>query len=159
MVGHISLIQLDPKPEPFRQPFPLLHVLPHALLTAVNKRLDSKLLDFILRVNAHRFADFGFDRQPVRVPTRLSLTVIPLHRFVTRKQVFDRAGQAMTGVGHAVGCWRPLEKDVAGSVGTLSQRLVVNVLVTPKLKDLFLEFGKADVTVDRLKHLKALGKN
>ena len=61
VISHIGFVQFDPEPKPLGQSLPLLHVLPHALLAAVDKRLDTELLDFVFGVDAHRFADFRFD--------------------------------------------------------------------------------------------------
>jgi hypothetical protein len=88
----------------------------------------------------------------VGVPTRFAFAVEPPHGFVAGKQILDRAGQTMPGVGHAVGGGWPFVEHEFRRAGTSGQGLGVDILVFPELADLELAIRKTFVLVDTWKH-------
>ncbi len=139
MIGHVGLFQVDPKSQSFGQPLPFLHVTPNGLLAFLDKRFDAEGLDLFLAVDAQFFPDLDFDRQPVRVPASFSLAAKSPHGLVAREDVFDGPGQTVAGVWHPVRRRRALEKDERRRVGTTLQRLLVNVVLLPKLQDFLFQ--------------------
>ncbi len=135
---------MDPEPQPFGQPFPLPHVPPDALLTLLNKRLDTIRLDFLLGMNAQFLADFDLDRQPVRIPACFPLAVITAHRPVAGKEVLDGTGQAMARMRHAVGRGRPFVEDELRTARSLLQRLLVDLPILPPTANAGFQFRKVD---------------
>ena len=85
MICDVGIIEMDPESQALRQPFPLLHVSPDALLAFMDEGFDSESLDFLLGMNPQFFADFNFDRQAVCVPSAFTLASVASHRLVTRK--------------------------------------------------------------------------
>ena len=105
-------------------PLPFLHVAPDALLALLDERLDAVGFDFFFRVDAELFADFDFDGQAVGVPAGFAFAEVAAHRAVAREEVFDGAGEAVAGVGHAVGGRRAFVEDEGGAPARGFERLV-----------------------------------
>ena len=132
VVGHVSVVQLHPKAESLGQLFPVLHVGEDALLAFVDERFDAVFFDVFFGVDAEFFADFDFDGQTVGVPTGFATAVKTFHGFVTREHVFDRAGQAVTGVRFPVGGGRAFEEHILFGAFTLLERSIVDVFLAPE---------------------------
>ena len=111
MEGDVGLVQVDPEAEPLGQLLPLLGVAKDALDALADERLDAVGLDFFFRVDAQFLADLDFDRQAVRVPAGLALAEVAAHGLVAGKEVLDRPGQAVAGMGQAVGRRRAFVED------------------------------------------------
>ena len=142
VVSHVRFFQIDPKPKSPRQGLPFLHVTPNALLAFLDERFFAVRFDLFFTVDAQFFANFDFDRQTVRVPAGFAFAAETLHRFVTRKHVFDRSSQAVPGVRHAVSCRRAFEEHERRCVGTALKRFFVDIVVVPELQNLFLKLRK-----------------
>ena len=96
-----------------------LHVAPDAFLAFLDEGLDAVGFDFFFAVDAELFADFDFDGQAVGVPAGFAFAAVAAHGAVAREEVFDRPGQAVAGVGHAVGGRRAFVEDESGRAGSL----------------------------------------
>ena len=127
---------------------------PHALLALLDERLDPVVFDVFLGVDAQLLAHFHFDRQSVRIPARFSFAQIAAHGAVAREQVFDRPGQAVAGVWHAVGRRRTFVEHESALVAIAPplERLFVDFRLTPKAEDFFFQLRKLNVRWNRLKH-------
>jgi len=136
VIGDIGRREIDPEAEPFGQLFPLLHVPPHALLAAVNERLDTVSLNLLLGMDPQFLADFHLDRQAVGVPTGPAEAVRAAHRLVAGKEILDRSRQTMTRMGESI-CGRgTFKEDERPLASPLVQRPVVDVPLPPELQDL-----------------------
>ena len=102
-------------------------------------------------MDAEFFTDFDFDGQAVGVPTGFATAVKPFHGFVTREHVFDRAGQAVTGVWFSVGGGGAFKEHILFGAFALLERSIVDVFLTPELQNALFQLWKADVVFDGLK--------
>ena len=144
MERHIGVIEIDPEPEPFGQFFPLLCVTKDVLNTVVNERFDTVRLDLFLRVNPQFFTDFDLDRQTVGIPTGFPFAEKPFHRLIAGIEVFNRAGQAMSGMGKPVRGRRSLVKNKFATVlqTALFERFLVNIPLPPAADQFFFILRK-----------------
>ena len=81
-----------------------------------------------------------------------AFAAVASHGAVTRKEVLDRSGQAVAGVGHAVGGWRAFEENESRSIFPELERLFVDAILFPKSEGFVFEFWKLDVCLYRLEH-------
>ena len=139
VVCHIRLFQIHPETEPACQLLPLLHVSPDALLTFLDEWLFSVCFYFFLAVNAEFFANFDFHWQTMSIPASFAFAAETSHCFVTWKDIFDAAGQAVARVRHAVGGRRTLIKDKRGTVLAASQRFPIDFVLVPEFQDLLFQ--------------------
>src|SRR5262245_16096557 len=98
-------------------------------------------------MDAELFADLDFNRQPVRVPARLALTVVAAHRAVSREQVLNGPRQAVAWVGQPVGSRRALVKNERLAAAPLLERLLVNAVLFPEGEHLAL--GRREIKLRR----------
>ncbi len=151
VIGHIGIVQIDPKAEAPGERPPGLHVTPDAALAVLDKRFDAKRFDLFLAVDPQLLADFHLDRQAMGIPARFANAAKAAHRLVAREDVLDRPRQAVTGVWHPVGRRRPLVKHERWGALTATERLLVNVRFVPKLQDLIFQLRKIRVIVSGTK--------
>src|SRR5690606_18793514 len=135
-----------------RQPGPFLHVPPDARLALVNERFDPEVFDFFLAVDPQFLANLYLHRQPVGVPTGLSLAVIAPHGSIAREDILDGSSQAMPRVRHTIGVLRSFVKDERLSTFPRLEGFVVDLIRVPKLEDLRLQGRKLNVLRDAFKH-------
>ena len=85
------------------------------------------------------------------IPTGFAAAVKTFHGFVTREHVFDRAGQAVTGVRFSVGGGGAFEEHIFFGAFALLERSIVDVFLAPEFQNAFFQLRKADVVFDGLK--------
>jgi hypothetical protein len=69
------------------------------LLAALDEGFDAETLDFFFAMETEFFANFDFDGEPMSIPASFSFATEAAHRAVPRKEILDRAGQAMARMG------------------------------------------------------------
>src|SRR6185503_5287219 len=102
-VRDVRVLVVQPVADPLAEPLPLATIREHALAAEPVELSDSELLDVRLARETQSLLDFDLDRQAVRVPTRLSLDAIALHRAVTAEQILDRSREHVMDARLAVG--------------------------------------------------------
>ena len=152
VVGDVGLGEIDPEADPLRESLPLLHVPPDALLALVDERLDAVGLDLCLGVNAEFLADLDLDGQPMGVPAGLALAVLAPHGAIAGVEIFDRAGEAVAGMGKAIGRRRPLEEHEPRRPAAAFEGFSVDLPLPPPGGDRRLEGGKVGLAADGVEH-------
>ncbi len=145
MIGHVRLIKIDPEAETLGQHAPFLHITPDAGLALADERFDAVILDLLLAVDAEFFADFDFDGQAVRVPASFAFAEQPAHRFIARNRSLIARVKQWPGWGKPLAVGGPFEKDEPRRVLARFERLLVDVVLFPKLQDAGFEFRKTDL--------------
>ena len=86
------------------------------------------------------------------VPAGLSFAKVAPHCAVAGVEILDRAGQAVAGVGHAVGRGRPFVENKPFSVSSLVERFLIGAPGSPQGGDRGFDGGKVGLAADRFKH-------
>ena len=89
VVGDIGVFKISPEADSFAHILPQILILPNALAALVDKGNDAVLFDIGLAAEAELLFNLKLNGQTVRVPARLTLDVVTLHRAVPGDKVFD----------------------------------------------------------------------
>ena len=152
LVGDIGMLHVDPVADLLGHPFPLVQVLPHALLALGDERLDAVLLDLGLSVQAQRLLHFQLHGQAVRIPSGDAQDALSLHGLVPGDQVLDHPGLDMADMGLAVGRGRPVKKGEAFRAVAVAERLADDVLFLPHFRDGLFPGNKIHIRCDFIVH-------
>ena len=145
MVSYIRVFHVSPEADSGREILPHSLVLPYALLTFVNKRLQTVLLNLILSVQAESLLNFQLYRQAVGIPARFSGNHITFHCTVSGDHILDNTGQDMTDVGFSVCSRRAVVENIFRTSLTLFDTLLEDVVLIPELLDFLLTADKVHV--------------
>ncbi len=133
-------------------------VLPHSLIfpytffALFDKRLNSVFLDLILSIKPQLLLNFQFYRKSMSIPTCLSWNHVALHCPISWNHILDNSGKYMSDMRLSVGCWRSVVKSICWSLFTVFHAFFKNVIVFPKLFNLFFPVYKVQVRIYFLIH-------
>ena len=138
LIGDIRMLHVHPVADLIAHDLPVMQVLPDGLLAFLDERLDAVLLNLRLAVQTQRLFNFQLNGQTVGIPACLAQDAVPLHRPVTRNQVFDDARFDMADMRAAIGGRRAVEERQPLCAVAEMERTADDVLVFPQLGDFFL---------------------
>ena len=99
--------------------------------------------DLLFAIKPQHLFDFQLNRQPVRIPTRLTQHIISLHRLIPRDQIFDTPRQYVPDMRLAVGCRRSVIKRIRLFCHALLATDFLNIsLFLPKIENLKFPISK-----------------
>ena len=114
------MVVVLPERHALGEPAPVLDVLVDGLTAQLVELGDAELLDLLLARDAELLLDLELDGEAVRVPARLALDVVALHRPVARDHVLVGARQHVVGAGLAVGGgWTLVEDEPRAALSQL----------------------------------------
>ena len=142
------MIHVGPKSDDAAELLPHALVLPNGLAAAFDERFDAVLFDLILAVDADRLFDLELDGQPVSVPAGFAEDFASLHRPIAREHIFDDARQDVPDMRLTVGGRRAVVESIIGAAVAPVDRLLLNVVVAPKIFDFLLARGEVKVGID-----------
>ena len=111
IIGDIRVIEVHPIAHLLRQIRPFLGVLHHLLAASGVVLVHANLLTDILFGNPKHLLHAQLHGQTMRIPARLALHLIPLHRLVAAEGIFYRTRQHMVNTRHAVRRRRTLKEQ------------------------------------------------
>ena len=147
------MLHVSPEADSGREILPHSLVLPYTLLTFVNKRLQTVLLNLILSVQAESLLNFQLYRQAVGIPARFSGNHITFHCTVSGDHILDNTGQDMTNVGFSVCSRRAVVENIFRTSLTLFDTLLEDVVLLPELLHFLLPADKIHICWDFLIHV------
>ena len=91
----IVVIKINPAPQPIDRTPPFLYIPQHTRPARLIKLGNTVLFNVGLRVQPQLFFDQVFYRQPMTVPSKPPLNLLPLHRLITRNNILNRTRHKM----------------------------------------------------------------
>ena len=144
MVGNIGVLHIHPVAYLIAHLFPLMEVLPHALLALADEGLNAVLLNLGLAVQTQQLFHFQLHRQAVSIPAGLSGDALALHGPEPGEQILNDPGFNVTDVRLAVGRRGAVkEGEVLAAAVPQLEGLADNVLILPLLGNFMLPLHKA----------------
>ena len=133
--------------------FPLVQILPHALLALADEGLNAVLLDLRLAVQTQQLFDLQLHGQAMGVPAGLTGHVLALHGPEAGEQILNDAGLDVADMRLAVGRWRAIkESEVLLAVVAQGEGLMHDVLVLPQLRHVLLTGNEIQVCRNLVVH-------
>ena len=110
------------------------------------------IIDLILSVKPQLLLNFQLYRKSVSIPACLSWNHVALHCPISWNHILDNSGKYMSDMRLSVGCWRSVVKSICWSLFTVFHAFFKNVIVFPKLFNLFFPVYKVQVRIYFLIH-------
>ena len=138
VICHIRVFHVSPEADRAGEILPHPFVLPHALFTFVDERLQTILFDLILSVQSQCFLNFQFHRKTVCVPSGFSRHHAAFHRAVSRDHILDDTSEHMADMRFSICCRRSIVKDIIRTSLSLFDTLLEDVILVPEFFNFFL---------------------
>ena len=145
MVGHVRVVHVRPETYGAGEFLPHALVFPDALLTLVDERSQTVLLNLLLAVQAQELLHLQFHGQAVGVPAGFPGHHAAFHGAVSGDHVLDGAGLHMADVGLAVGRGRAVVEGVDRAFPATVDALLENLVLPPEFLHFFFTFYRAYV--------------
>ena len=148
----IVIIKVNPASQPINRTPPFLHIAQHTRPARLIKLGNTVLFNVGLRVQPQLFFDQVFYRQPMTVPSKPPLNLLPLHRLITRNNILNRTRHKMPKMRQPRCKRRAVKKHVLISPLTLRNRLFKNILFFPKAQNRFFLLREIHLRINRCIH-------
>ena len=103
VVGDVRVFQIHPVTHLVGEFSPFVGVHHHVLAASVVVVVHADFLAYVFLCDAQRLLHAQFNRQPMGVPSSLTLHLEALHRLVSEKYIFNRSAHHMVDAGMTVG--------------------------------------------------------
>jgi hypothetical protein len=156
--GLVIVVKIDPPAQAGNHFPPFFYVPEHGGPAGFVESRHPVALNIGLGVEAQFLFDKGFHREAVAVPAEPAFYPLAFHGLIAGNNVLDGAGHKMPEMGQPRGERRAVVEDkvVFGAAFPPGYGLFEYFVLFPKLKNLFLQPGKAHPGVNALIHRSIL---
>ena len=134
-IRDISVIQVHPVTDPFREAFPFLNVGEGGFFAELVEFVNAVIFDLLLVGETEFLFDFNFHRQAVGIPAAFAGDVAALHGAVAQNDIFKGTGQNVMNARFAVGGRRTFEEDIFFPALAVFGRFFKDFFVVPEFQD------------------------
>ena len=153
VIGDVGIVHIHPEANGAGEAFPHALVLPDALFTLLDERLQTVFLDLLLAVQTQLLLHLQLDGETVGIPARLTGNHLALHGAVAGNHILDNTGQHVADMGLTIGRGRAVVEGVGLPFLALLQGLLEDLILSPELQHLALTLYKIHIGRYFLVHL------